>query len=585
MVTPGTGSRPVTSAGGQLLPPLNQHFWVSNTFRSVIPPQSAVEAIVSATPGAPYVVAVCYTEAERRQGRIETASLAAMPPPTAHPLLLAKRALQILLCIQHLPPSFDWDALGTGAPMTETVQRLSNTSTLVTSNDELMGYAEGIECLILQGCYQVNSGSLRRAWVTIRRALGLAQMMGLDRHRSTAFRSCDPKVNPARRTTAKGLWFKVVYWDRYISLLLGLSVGSQDSEFGPSQVSELQGPVDRLEKAHIMISASISERNDNHRKDPARHHSIYALIQDIDLKLEAAWSAMPPGWWDEPRLDPFASKESLWEECSKITSQIHHFTLVLLLHVPYMLRELSSPRYDYSKTTCVTTARDLLSRFFSLRSHNVLAFSYRRADYAGLIAAMTLCLSYLGRRRTETWERSRLKEDSDLIGMTKRRMEHVARVNGDRLSKESVGIIEQLASIVEKAAAPVGGSTGSQVQGREITEDVYFHVPYLGSIHLRMPGPSASSDVDWHGHRRHPSSATGALERMALSPSQQAVASLETSQSFTDVGFIQFVPYDHQDPFGAGAALSTEPDFMAGAEDWALQGVDTAYWSLFEGVM
>lgn len=578
-------SRPATNVDGQLFPPLSKHFWVCNALRGVIPPQPAVDAIVAASPGSPYIVALCYSEAERRDGKVEpTSSLASIPPVTAHPLILAKRALQVLICIQQLPPTFDWDALGTGAPMIETMARLARTSALVTTNDELIGYAEGIECLILQGYYQANCGSLRKAWITARQALSLAQIMGIDKGRSVAFRSCDSGPRPDPRTSADVLWYKVVYWERYLSLILGISVGSQGHVFGSDQVGELDSPIERLDKAHTVLSARISERNDSHHKDPARHQTNYALTQEIDLELEAASNTMPNGWWNEPRLDHFASLDSLWDATAKIISQIHHFTLILLLHVPYMLRDLSMPRYDYSKTTCVTGARELLSRFCSFRAHNMSAYSCRRVDYAGLIAAMTMCLSYLGKRRTEAWDKAKLGEDSELIEMTKRRMEHVARVNGDRLSREAVEIIEQLAPIIDRAAASLGDGAagGSERRASEISSEVHFHIPYLGLINIKMPGTSAAISTQWHGHRRHPSSATGALERMAISPT---IRQVETPQILPDVGFMKFAPYDHQAPFGSSTDLGVEPDFMAGSEDWALQGVDAAYWSLFEGIL
>lgn len=575
------------STGGALMPPLNKHFWVCNSLRTVIPSRAAVDAILAASPGTPYVVSMCYSEAERREGRPDPASsISSAPPLTAHPLSLAKRALQVLICIQQLPPGFDWEALATGADMSVTSSRLSNTSTLVTSNDELMGYAEGIECLILQGFYQANDGNLRKAWITARRALSLAQMLGIPKGRSIAFRSCDPNADPAHRTSAEVLWSKVVYWERYLSLLLGLSIGSQGIEIPPTTAPS--NPIDRLEKAHAALSARIGERNASHQRDPTRHLSIYALTQEIDLELEAAATSVPPDWWDEPRLDPLAAtQDSLWDATAKILVQMHHFTLALLLHVPYMLRDLGSHRYDYSKTTCMSAARGLLSRFSAFRTHRVCAYSCRRADYAGLIAAMTLCLSYLGKRRSEVWEDETVRNDVSLIGGMKRRMEHVARVSRDRLSREAVSIIDRLAPIVERAAGQ-GGPSGQ----RDTPREVQFNVPFMGAISIKMPSGAA----EWQGgHRRHPSSATGALERMALGsptqPQQQRApgSSSETdTPAYSDAGFLHFAPYDSQAsllPSGADKpGVEQQPDFMAGGEEWALQGVDAAYWSLFEGV-
>lgn len=596
----------MTSLGGQAFPPLHKNFWVCNTLRSILPSQPALDAIIAASPGASYAVALCHSEAERREGKTEPiSSLGITPPVSAHPLRLAKRALQVLICIQQLPPSFDWDSLNVGAPMAETTSRLLNTTTLVTTNDDLIGYAEGVECLILQACYQSNGGNLRKAWALARRALSLAQMMGIDKGRSAAFRSCDPNANPNYRASADVLWSKVVHWERCLSLLLGLSVGSQGDEFASDKACEHDTPIDRLEKAHAVLSARISGRNDNHHRDPARHQANYALTQEIDLELEAATKAMPPGWWDDPRFDAFATPDALWDATARVVMQIHHFTLALLLHVPYMLRDPSSPRHDYSKATCVAAARDLLRRFFAFRTHNVSAHSCRRVDYAGLLAAMTLCLSYLGRRRTEAWEAATLREDAEAVELARRRMEHVARVNGDRLGRAAVAVIEQLAPIIDAAAASLGEgapTTAGEGPGPAATttlrrpseaRDLHFSVPYLGAINIKIlgpgPGPGDNNPADRQGglHRRHPSSATHTLEMMAISsPPAPPFASggpPSSVEALPDIGLVQFAPYDDQAPFGTGADVGIEPDFMAGGEEWALQGVDAAYWSLFEG--
>lgn len=599
-VTPhGSSSRPPTRASGPSLP-APKHFWVCTTLRSIIPSQSVLEAIVTASTGASYVAALCHSEAERRQGKVEPPlAMSLVPPVSSHPLLLAKRALQILLCVQQLPPTFDWDFIGASHSKVEVMTRLSGTITLVTSNDELIGYAEGIECLILYACYQANCGNLRKAWISIRRALNTAQMMGIDRGHLVAFRSCDPNANAAHRSSADVLWFKVVFWERYLSLLLGFPVGSLGNEFASGAASADDTPLDQLEKSHTVLTALIIDRNNDHRKDSSRQHTNYAATQEIDLKLESAAKSMPPGWWDEPRLDSFASYDSLWDMTARIISQIHHFTLALMVHVPYMLRDPSSPRYDYSKTTCVNSARELLSRYFSFRTHNVSAHSCRRVDYAGLVAGMTLCLSYLGRRRGETWDRVRVKEDAEMLEMTRRRMQHVASVNGDRLSREAVSIIEQLTPIIDKAATLLedrrGSISGMMARPPETPRDLHFSVPYLGSIDIKIPSSVNNTAIstmtpvspDWHGHRRHPSSATGALERMALSPTQPVSSLYETTpqQPPSDIGLLRLAPYDDQAPFGPGTDFGLEPDFMAGADEWALQGVDAAYWSLFEGVM
>lgn len=441
--------------------------------------------------------------------------------------------------------------------------RLSATSLLATSNDELVGYAEGLECLILQAYSLANSGSLRKAWITIRRAMSLAQVMGIDHGHSAAFKSCDPKADPARRPSARVLWYRLVFWDRYMSLLLGLPVGSQGNEFASAEACEEDTPTERLEKVHTTLSARILGRNrsqQHHGNQTGNQPTSldHAITQEIDLELEAAARSLPPGWWDKQRLDFLPSQEITWEATTRTICQIHHFTLLVLLHVPYMLRDPSSPRFDYSKATCMTSARELLTRFITFRSLYVAAPSCRRVDYAALIAAMTLCLAYLGRRRGERWDR--VQEDVEIIEATRRRMDHVAGLTGDKLNKASVGTIESLMSIINRAATSASPAAGLP----PVASELQFNVPYLGSISIKMARPN-------------PPAVVGLMD-----PTLGAMDIFEPPSSLSE-GVMEFAPYDDQAPFGLGADV--EPDLTADGEDWALQGVDSAYWSLFQGVV
>ena len=556
----GATTRPPTSAGREL--PSPKHFWVCTTLRSVIPVQSALDAILAASPSTSCVVALCYSDAEKRRGKAEpTSALAIIPPISSNPLLLARRALQILICMQQLPPDFDWAALNSGYTMKETMYRLHTTSLLATSNDDLIGYAEGVECLLLQGYYLANTGSLRKAWITFRRAMTVAQAMGMDRGHSAAFRSCDPKADPARRPSAHVLWYRLVFSDRYLSLFLGSPVGSHGDDFASEEACVEDTPIERLEKAHTMLSARIIEhnRNSQHRTSRVRGETAptdYAVTQEIDFELEAAAKSMPVGWWEESGI-AFTSYELFWESSPRITCQMHHFALLIFLHVPHMLRDPSSPRFDYSKMTCMESARKLLTSYITFRSLNISASICRRADYDALIAAMTLCLAYLQRRRGEVW--TRLREDIELVEATKQRMEHVAGVSGDHLHREAVGTIEQFMSVITDAATGTGSGTSSPADAAEMQ----FNVPYLGSISVRLP------------RRRHEPAglmgpASGSMDLFGSSPSSDVV--------------MHFAPYNDQAPFGTGETAA-RPDLTADGEEWPLQGVDAAFWSLFERVM
>jgi hypothetical protein len=76
----------------------------------------------------------------------------------------------------------------------------------VISDDELTGSIEGVECFTLQGLYQIFAGNFRRGWLAYRKAINVAQLMGLHRvSLKTSQEATDPME--ARRHY---MWFQIM---------------------------------------------------------------------------------------------------------------------------------------------------------------------------------------------------------------------------------------------------------------------------------------------------------------------------------------------------------------------------------------
>lgn len=560
MMTPESGPGTASTAATRELPP-PKHFWVCTVLRSVLPSQAIVDAIVSSSPGAPYVATMFQSSADALDGKGETpANLAVIPPVSSHPLILAKRVIQLLICIQLLPPSFSWEGLGLEISVLDMMHRMVTTSTLVTSNDELVGYSEGLECLLLQGYYQANAGNLRKAWISFRRAMCLGQLMGIDRGQKRAFRSCNPQTPPQERPTAEFLWYRIINSDRYLSLLLGLQHGTDDNSFLYSVAHSRDTPMERLEKIHTYLSAKIIERNQ------AKGKRAYSLTQEICYELDEAAKTMGESWWEIPKMDPFDKPGEIYEYTAQMILQIHHSTMLVLLHLPYMLREPNESRYDFNKCTAMKACQDVLKRFIVFRSLNVSAFSCRRVDYAALIATMTLLLGYLRRRKAEPtgplYEK-RCREDRELVEKTRKRMEHIQNLNKDKLSGESCEIIKQMLPIIIKAGTE---EVVSLEQGPAGWDDgVHLNVPFLGTINVSKADPAgASSSVDPRCIDIDPTALAFCSDISFSAPSLLASA---------DGTMQPNAPVNNE-----GDLLA--PDVAAEGYEWAFQGVDTAFWSL-----
>lgn len=124
-----------------------------------------------------------------------------------HPMVITRLLLCVAICIQQLPPKADLRQLRTTVPLREMMENnITFITTMVTSDDEMTGSMEGVECLALQGIYQTNAGSLRRSWLTFRRAINVAQLMGLHRVSSKTSQAM-PDLEEAKRHY---IWYQIM---------------------------------------------------------------------------------------------------------------------------------------------------------------------------------------------------------------------------------------------------------------------------------------------------------------------------------------------------------------------------------------
>ncbi|KAL6232097.1 hypothetical protein BDW75DRAFT_243308 [Aspergillus navahoensis] len=180
-----------------------------------------------------------YTELTALQPRskLTQETLAASPPlpvdfpgPNPHPVVLAKWMLLFAITLQS--PCGD-EVLGLSEPSSILRRRLTMAATRwVTTREEMQGTVEGLICIILEAVFETNAGNLRRAWSVYRRALTAAQLMGL--HWSP--RPPLPRIDAKLEADPECLWFRIVYMDRYLSLLLGLPQGVP--RYAPAEYSQ-----------------------------------------------------------------------------------------------------------------------------------------------------------------------------------------------------------------------------------------------------------------------------------------------------------------------------------------------------------
>ncbi|KAF2186092.1 hypothetical protein K469DRAFT_664586 [Zopfia rhizophila CBS 207.26] len=541
------------------------------------------------------------------------ANLAEMPEAKTHPTLLAKYLLILATCLQFAHPELHADEIRRlSEPPRQLMRRLADTAiSLVTSKDEFLGSVDGLECVMLESIYQANSGNLRRAWFACRRAIVVAQMMGM--HRSGVQQPLHV-IDPSQPVDPSFIWFRIVCADRQLCLMLGLPQGSLDVSMATEAALASDSPSGRFERKQCVIASHILERNES---SDAAMNDDFAALQELDAELQKAANEMPSKWWLVPNLasalhDP---EKTFWETL-RLLEQMLYCNLLNLLHLPYMLRS-SKPdterggdnyKYEFSKLASVNASRELLTRFIMLRSFNRVAFSCRAVDFFALTAAMTLVIAHLdGHRKQRQRQRQhgagmaginvlahQRNGDRAMMEQVLENMEGVARLSTDVLSERSSSLLKSLLAL--EADAAEGKPADSEIDDGQFLR---LGIPYFGTIRICRGGVVVSMEAP-HGYTAD--QVGGRFGAGVLPPVQPpfdvATAMPPTPQQTQHItrasspaaqlpGLPAHQPLVPQSPTAINDALQQQylyPGLTADADDWAFQGVDMAFFdSLIRG--
>jgi hypothetical protein len=532
------------------------------------------------------------------------AGLADMPTADTHPVLLAKYLLIMATCLQSAHPELhahEIDCLSEPPPqiMRRAVDAATN---LVTSKDEFLASIEGLECIMLESMYLANSGNLRRAWLVCRRAMVVAQMLGLHRSDcqhppilSTSSQSVDPSF----------LWFRIVCTDRQLCLMLGLPQGTLDVSMAAQGALANDSPSGRFERKQCVIASRILARNES---SAGFTEEDFAATLKLDVELQSAANEMPSKWWLLPNLASALHDQdkTLWEML-RLIEQMLYFNLLNLLHLPYMLRSGKPSAeqggdqkdYEYSKLTSINASRELLTRYIMLRSHNRVASTCRSVDFFAITAAMTLVISHLSghSKQRQLQQEVRItgmnmlahQRNGDRAMMEKvvENMEAVARLNTDFVSQRSASLLKGLLALEAEAAERKSEDSNS--------EDGHFFrlgIPYFGTIRISRDGDIVSMDTSqsytddpmhFCGGDYHQTPVETPPNHMAMVPSapqlaQQAPQS--SSSMIQGAGTIAHPPSIPHYPTAIDDVLTQQypyPGLTANVDEYMFQSTDTVF--------
>ncbi|KAK6431952.1 hypothetical protein LTR95_011885 [Oleoguttula sp. CCFEE 5521] len=216
------------------------------------------------------------------------AAVAALLSPSSHPVVLARQMLKFAAALQSIP-----DSTTISSSLQYHTSMIRNvTETVikeVNSNDNYLGSLEGLDNLISEALWHVDCGNLRRAWISFRRCVMVAQLLGLDRPGSPRYKV----LQPQEHLDAASMYEYVVRIERVLSLLLGLPTSTHGLVLGPSPHDE--GVPEALRTMMVGMSDVIVKVLSRNQLDATPENM--AKTRAIDRDLTALAESMPSSYW------------------------------------------------------------------------------------------------------------------------------------------------------------------------------------------------------------------------------------------------------------------------------------------------
>jgi hypothetical protein len=340
-------------------------------------------------------------------------------------------------------------------------QFLTPVETYLKSDEASACSLEGLQCMLIQARIYVNEGLPHKAWLTFRRAIPYAQLMGLHRQPIDS-----EEVKPRQK---QALWMQIWQGERYLSLILGLPYSAAENLYdleacqkGGSKVPNGEYLLHRLGT----IAGKIIDR------DQRSTRPDFVTTIQIDQDLEECKNSVPKAWWDAT----IGPEMSLASAADMLSAKFAYQNTRKLLHLPFMLQSKADLRYEYSRIAALEASREMIKYYQIMRDPDRPLFTIcNLADFQVFTAAMILILDMLGQVLPLSTGPASGQAQGDwgiILGI----MDVLKRVSKDSLS----GVATQAAQILEdmyRFRFEISSYDG---------EEYHAVIPYFGKLSIRM---------------------------------------------------------------------------------------------------
>lgn len=430
-------------------------------------------------------------------------------------VLAANALICVAISLQLIPPTFDYTSLSFTKGRTATIYDfVAAVDGLVTPDDTLMSSLEGIETILLQSKLYINFGQARKAWLLNRRGFSFCDLLGLHANEKTS-------KGPVSASTGRrdSILSHLIEVDCQLSLILGLPpMISRTGDNASHNKMRIQGRdlSNGLYRRRLFgIAAAIVDRN---ARDP---NPSLATNSNIEHELDDLSELMSDDWWDISSI--MSHTPEMGDICDRLFTQFWHHQMKASLHLPFMLRSATKPRYLNNREACLMSSRKMLEIYHMVRQCNCTRFLHycQVMDFQAFTAAVILILGLCGYHGVDQMQDSdRRWYDWELVDLATETLGKAAAEVENTVAKQSHQALQ-----VIRAARQTEISEKSQFKnGANIT------VPYFGTIFIAAG-------------KTYPRSRNAAPDLLASASPILSTSYSEFDAEVPFIGFNSFAPY------------------------------------------
>ncbi|KAI9841201.1 MAG: hypothetical protein M1837_000928 [Sclerophora amabilis] len=502
---------------------------------ALLPDKKTMDTIFNACSGWWEAWKVFFPNIELEYGKVSIQQFVSRALSIGSITFISKAVLCLAVSAQQLPPGFDLEQFRLNHPPAKLFEHyVATVEDLVSKDDHLASTIEGIEVMILQANFYLNWGQPRKCWLTLQRAISFSSLSGFQFAKAGG---SNPSENSVLDSRKRSIW-QFLYWtDRHMSFVLGLPYNINDKYCGVDFTNMAVAPIAQYLLRLSRIAGHLIDRNQEKQHGQTDFHAAFASTLQLDEELDNVAKTAPSSWWGNlpPNVpvDPMAVMAQFW-----------HFHIRVLNHLPFMLESTANKRYIYSLISCVDSAREMLSRYSTLRTHGGQDHvSCKVIDFQAFTASVLVLLNLLGyghvlsprdeEQETRDWEMI----DDIIIALRKASQEF-----GGVVAKQSLSVLETLRATKDG----YGEREGSKLV-----------IPYFGLISI-SPGSAFRSKPSEN------------LSATYAQPTPQSLSTVSPRSAYLATADLQSLSNDFVSP-EEDPSISFKSLFTADAEDQLFQ--------------